>query len=214
MTKTLLCYGDSNTHGTVALQELGVFHRFDRATRWPGIVASRLGSDWHVIEEGQPGRTTVHDDPIEGAHRNGLTVLPSILESHRPIDLVVLMLGTNDLKPRFSVPARDISLSIERLIGVIQNSACGPDSGAPTVLLVAPVPIKEAGVMKEIFEGGTAKAEELSVLYQLVADKMGCLFVDAGTVTQTDPVDGIHLTKEAHLAIADLIHTKIEREFS
>jgi len=127
MTKTLLCYGDSNTHGTVALQELGVFHRFDRATRWPGIVASRLGSDWHVIEEGQPGRTTVHDDPIEGAHRNGLTVLPSILESHRPIDLVVLMLGTNDLKPRFSVPARDISLSIERLIGVIQNSACGPD---------------------------------------------------------------------------------------
>jgi len=141
MTRTLLCFGDSNTHGTIALDRLGAFKRHDRNVRWPGVAASLLGADWHVIEEGHPGRTTVHDDPIEGP---------------------ALMLGTNDLKPRFSVTPTDISLSVERLIKVIQASKSGPDQTAPEILVVAPVPIIETAVLKDIFAGGAAKSEEYS----------------------------------------------------
>lgn len=210
MTRTILCFGDSNTHGTVALEALGAFRRFARSERWPGILAETLGTEWHVIEEGHPGRTTVHNDPIEGPHRNGLTVLPSLLESHRPIDLVVLMLGTNDLKPRFSVTPTDVSLSIERLITMIQSSGSGPDGTAPQVLLVAPVPISEVGVLAGIFEGGAKKSRELSMLFQLTANNTGCTFLDAGSVAETDPIDGIHLTQDAHRAIAEAVRQKIE----
>ncbi len=127
MTRTLLCYGDSNTHGTLPMPTLDALGRYDRDTRWPGQL-QKLLPDWHVIEEGHPGRTTVHDDPIEGPHRNGLTVLPSILESHREIDAVILMLGTNDLKGRFSLNATDIALALEKLVLVIKASLAGPKS--------------------------------------------------------------------------------------
>lgn len=214
MTKTLLCFGDSNTHGTQALTNLGDMDRFDRDTRWPGVLAHELGSDWHVIEEGHPGRTTVHDDPIEGAHRNGATVLPSILESHRPIDLVVLMLGTNDLKPRFSLSPTDIALSVQKLIQMIATSTSGPEGSAPKILLVSPVPITETGCIAEIFSGGTSKSNQLAGLYEEVADRNGCSFLDAGTVAQTDTTDGVHLSAEAHRSIAQALHKKIKSEFS
>ena len=97
MTRTLLCYGDSNTHGTMPMPDLGFQGRYSRDERWSGRL-QRLLPDWEVIAEGHPGRTTVHDDPVEGAHRNGLTVLPALLETHRPVDAVLLKLGTNDLK--------------------------------------------------------------------------------------------------------------------
>ena len=114
MTRTLLCFGDSNTHGTMPMGDLSAMGRFDHRHRWTARLAGLL-PDWEVISEGHPGRTTVHDDPIEGAHRNGLTVLPALLESHRPIHAVLLMLGTNDLKERFSVNAGDIAQALERL---------------------------------------------------------------------------------------------------
>ncbi len=213
MKKTLLCYGDSNTHGTKALITREKFERFGPETRWPSQLEQLLGDDWHIIEEGHPGRTTVHDDPIEGAHRNGLTILPAILESHRALDLVVLMLGTNDLKPRFSVTPMDISLSVERLIRVIQGAECGQDGNPPEIILVAPVPILETGVLKEIFEGGSAKSQELSVLYQLVAERTGCAFYDAGADAKVDPVDGVHLSAEAHTTISGGLHKIIRGIF-
>jgi lysophospholipase L1-like esterase len=124
MTRTLLLFGDSNTHGTMAMPDLGFGGRFDREERWAGRLAKLL-PDWEVIAEGHPGRTTVHDDPVEGAHRNGLTVLPALLESHKPLDVVLVMLGTNDLKERFSVNACDVALSLERLVRVILGSGRG-----------------------------------------------------------------------------------------
>ena len=213
MSKTFLCFGDSNTHGTRALEALGVFDRMDRSARWPGVLAGLLGDAWHLIEEGHPGRTTLHDDPVEGPHRNGLTVLPSVLESHRPLDLVVLMLGTNDLKPRFSVTPTDIALSVERLVGVIKTSGCGPNAGPPKIVIVAPVAIAERGVLKEIFAGGAAKSRDLGALYSKVAERTGCAFFDASDVAQTDPLDGVHLSVEAHSAIAAGLHAVIERIF-
>ena len=113
MNRTILCFGDSNTHGTRAMRRPDDRRRFSKEDRWTGIMASCLGDDWTVVEEGLPGRTTVFDDPIEGQHKNGLRMLRGLLESHREIDLVIIMLGTNDLKFRFSVSATDIALGAE-----------------------------------------------------------------------------------------------------
>ena len=94
--KRILCFGDSNTWGWNPANK----ERFDENSRWTGILKNKLGENYDIIEEGLNGRTTVWDDPIEG-YKNGKKHLPSCLESHRPLDIVVLMLGTNDLKSRF-----------------------------------------------------------------------------------------------------------------
>lgn len=197
--KTILCFGDSNTHGTIALtglDDLGRMGRHDAATRWPGVMAAALGPGHHVIEEGLPGRTTVHDDPIEGAHMNGLAVLPAILASHRPLDLVIVMLGTNDCKARFSLTAFDIALGAGLLLEATARLA--PEAAR---LLVAPVPITETGFLAGMFEGGEAKSRALAPHYQTEARRWGADFTDLASVAQVDPTDGIHLTTDAHAAI-------------
>ena len=213
MRRTLLCYGDSNTHGTAPMAAWDDRARFGRDMRWPGLLARALALDWAVIEEGHPGRTTVHDDPIEGPHRNGLRILPAILESHYPIDVVLLMLGTNDLKSRFSVNATDIALALEKLIVVIQASAAGPDGSAPAVLLVAPPPILEVGCLAEIFEGGAVKSQGLGARVEAVAARAGVPFVDAGGDIAVSGVDGIHYAADAHATLAVTLTAAIRRHF-
>ena len=207
--KTLLCFGDSNTYGTPPMRALGEWGRFGPAERWPGVVRGRLGPGWLVAEEGLPGRTTLHDDPIEGAHKNGLRVLPALLETHRPIDLMTLMLGTNDLKVRFGVPAEDIALSVERLVEAVKASPAGPDGRAPAVLLIAPVPIREAGVFAAMFRGGAATSRRLGGLLEEVAGRLGTGFLDAGALVETDPDEGIHLAADQHERLGQAVHAWI-----
>ena len=208
----LLCFGDSNTHGTRALRFLHDRRRLARAERWPGVLEAALGAAWQVIEEGHPGRTTVHADPVEGAHKNGLAALPALLESHRPLDLVILMLGTNDLKARFAVPAYDIALSVERLVTMTAASDSGPEGAAPAVLLVAPAPIEERGFLAESFAGGADKSRRLAGHLREMAERQRIPFFDAGGVAAVDPLDGIHLGAEAHarlgVALAEVVHSR------
>lgn len=212
MTRTLLCYGDSNTHGTMPMASLDDIGRYGWHERWTGRLQALLPG-WQVIEEGHPGRTTVHDDPIEGEHRNGLRILPAILESHRPIDVVVLMLGTNDLKERFSVNAMDISLSIERLALTVRASASGPAQTAPGLILVAPPPILEVGDLGEIFAGGEAKSLDLAVRLGAVAERLGVPFIDAGEVIGVSEVDGIHYDEPAQAALAEEFARVVQDHF-
>ena len=212
MTRTVLLFGDSNTHGTMPMPDLGFSGRFDRDERWVGRLA-RLLPDWEVIAEGHPGRTTVHDDPVEGAHRNGLTVLPALLESHKPVDVVVVMLGTNDLKERFSVNAGDIALSLERLVRMIRASDCGPGGQGPKVLLVAPPPIIEVGCLAGMFAGGAAKSRALAAEVEAAAKRAGVPFLDAGKVVTVSPIDGIHYDAEANPALAEAFAAAIRAHF-
>ena len=212
MPRTILCYGDSNTHGTMPMPDLGSMGRYDRQTRWPGQLAALL-PDWQVIEEGLPGRTTVHDDPVEGAHRNGLTVLPAILESHRPIDVVILMLGTNDLKQRFSVNALDIALSLEKLVLAIRGSGCGPDGAAPGVILVAPPPILEVQDLGVMFAGGQAKSHDLGPRLAALARALEVPFVDAGSLIGVSEIDGIHYDEPAMAALAQAFAQAVTDHF-
>ncbi|WP_138469572.1 SGNH/GDSL hydrolase family protein [Poseidonocella sp. HB161398] len=201
--RVILCYGDSNTHGTSAIADDGSWYRYDTATRWPMRLAADLGPGYRVIEEGLPGRTTCLDDPFEGAFMNGLRILPAVLRSHKPVDLVVLMLGTNDLKTRFSVTAADIAKGAGRLVTEIRRQECGPGGGAPQILMVAPTPIIETGVPAPHMVGGAEKSRGLAGAMEAMAKAMGTEFYDAGLVARVDPQDGIHLTAEAHARLAE-----------
>lgn len=196
-----MVFGDSNTHGTRALARLDDLDRFDAATRWPGVMAAALGTGWQIIEEGQPGRTTTHDDPVSGAHKNGLTVLPALLESHRPLDAVIVMLGTNDLKARFALMPFDIAESAARLLRTVAHSTAGPAGAAPKRLLIAPVPILEAGLLAETFTGGAAKAQRLALHFETAAEACGAGFLDAASCGGVDPLDGVHLPPATHAAL-------------
>ncbi len=199
--RVLLCFGDSNTHGTMPMERLTDMGRFGWPERWPGVAAAALGPDWRVIEEGHPGRTTVHPDPVAGVHKSGVAVLPALLESHRPLDLVVLMLGTNDLKARFQVPPVEIAVSVEKLVLTVLQSFCGPGGGAPAVLVVCPPPVLEAGCLGEIFAGGAAKSARLPGFYAEIAARHGAGFLDAGRVIASSPVDGVHFDAAAQAGL-------------
>ena len=193
----VLCIGDSNTHGTRPMPSLDGAGRFGHEARWPSVMARALGPGFEVIAEGHPGRTTVHDDPTTGDYRNGVRVLPALLESHKPLDMVVLMLGTNDLKYCYHVSAFDIALSLERMVRVVQGFGAGVDKASPDILVVCPSPILEAGCLAEMFAGGAVKSQALAAAIKTMTDRLGVGFFDAGAVIKVSALDGIHYEAEA-----------------
>ena len=140
-------------------------------------------------------------------------MLPALLESHKPVDVVLIMLGTNDLKERFSVNAGDIALGLERLVRVIRTSGAGPGGAAPQVLLVAPPPIVETGCLAGMFAGGAAKSQALAAEIAAAAARAGVPFLDAGAVVTVSPIDGVHYDAEANPALAEAFATAIRAHF-
>ena len=125
--KSILCYGDSNTWGCIPLPGLDPASRFPPATRWPGVLRRELGDGYWIVEAGLNGRTTVWDDPLE-PHRNGRKLLLPTLLTHQPLDLVIIMLGTNDLKHRLNASAAEIAEGAGMLVDIVTGSGCGPDT--------------------------------------------------------------------------------------
>jgi lysophospholipase L1-like esterase len=203
---TIVCYGDSNTWGAIPMPSRAELGRFAPGDRWPGVLQEKLGSSHTVIAEGLNGRTTVHDDPMDGGPvKNGHRFLPVILESHAPIDLVIIKLGTNDLKMRFSVPACDIADGAGRLVDLVLAAKNAPAKTPPKVLLVAPAPLVPMGWIAEMFTGGLEKSKTLGSEYRRVAEDRGVAFLDAGTVVVSSPVDGIHLDKDMQRKLGEAI---------
>lgn len=211
--RVLLVFGDSNTHGTPPLPARDALGRHPPGTRWPDVAAAALGPGWQVIAEGQPGRTTTHDDPVEGSHKNGRRVLPALLETHRPVDVVAILLGTNDLKARYGLPAIDIALGLEKLALAVRASNAGPRGAPPEVLLIAPVPIAEAGCLAEIFAGGATNSRAIAPALAEVAARLGMPFLDAGLHAATDPLDGVHLDAAAHRSLGAAVAAAVNRNW-
>jgi lysophospholipase L1-like esterase len=207
--KTILCYGDSLTWGYSA--ELQGRHAYE--DRWPSVLQAELGAAARVIPEGLNGRTTAYDDHLADADRNGARVLPTILASHDPLDLVVILLGTNDLKPFICGHAIGIKQGIERLVEVTRNHAYFFDAPPPAVLLVSPPPLCETdnADFAAMFEGGITESKKLAGLYAQIAEEHRCSFFDAGTVAKTTPLDGIHLDAENTRAIGKALAPVVKK---
>ena len=199
--KEVLCYGDSNTWGYNPVTQA----RFERDERWTGVLQQTLGNEYHVIEEGLNGRTTVWDDPVEGKHKNGRTYLLPCLETHQPLDLVIIMLGTNDLKKRFSATAFDIAYGAAALVNIANKSNCGRNEKPPKVLLLAPPLLGKLTEFAEMFEGGRKKSEKFSQHFKTVAGECGCEFFDTSAVIRSSDADGVHFEREDHRALGEAV---------
>ena len=214
MKKHIVCFGDSNTHGYCA--ETGM--RFDEETRWSSLLQKRLGDEFLVIEEGLNGRTAVFDDPIYG-DMSGLGYISPCLLTHEPVDLLIVMLGTNDTKERFGCTPECIALGMRRLLQKAMVTADAWRGGVPAVLLMTPQNIdpryKQAALGEIMGDGCAEKSAGLSAVYSKLADDLGCWYLDVNQEIETAPnsVDYMHLTKEGHRQLADAVSRKVKDIF-
>lgn len=200
--KHILCYGDSNTFGTDPIG--GGRHPLE--VRWTGRLQALLGAEYRVIEEGMGGRTTVFADAVE-PYRCGLESLYVALTVHRPIDLVVIMLGTNDLKQRFHITKNDIGRALARLLKEVQDYPFAPKYPAPKVLVVSPVLIKD-GVSKtfgSFNEEAPAMSRYLREEQQTAAAQYGAYFFDAAEIAEASDEDKLHMNAENHEKLAQAL---------
>lgn len=192
--KSILAYGDSLTFGANP-EPNGPRHAFE--DRWPSVLGAGLVGKARVIAEGLGGRTTAHDDWFANADRNGARILPTLLASHAPLDLIIIMLGTNDLKPFLGRTVGEAGRGMVRLVEVIRGHVAQRREPEPAILLVSPPPIVDtanADMMAHF--GGRGVLEESKGFareYERRAREQGVHFFDAGSVATADPRDGVHL---------------------
>jgi lysophospholipase L1-like esterase len=209
--KNILCYGDSNTYGYNP--ENG--KRYPENIRWTGRLLSLLGSDYRVIEEGCNGRTTVFTDPIESWKR-GIDYLRPCLNSHKPIDLVILMLGSNDLKEMYHATAEEIADGAGQLVEVIKTFTEEKQGFVPKILLMAPPKIG-AGINNSPFnaqfnETAIERSSRFPELYKKVADEKNCIFINTADYIKSSEKDSLHLDVDAHARLAEEIFKAIKKE--
>lgn len=189
--KSILAFGDSLTWGFVA----GEWTRHVFEDRWPNVLAAGLGGQARVVEEGQNGRTTVFDDETTFETRNGSVALPLLLVSHQPIDLVIIMLGTNDIKFAARCRAFDASMGMARLIEIVQKFSFLPSYKTPQILIVSPPALVKTDDewFNDLWGHAIAESKLFAKHYARVAEEMNVHFFDAGTVAVADKTDGGHL---------------------
>lgn len=210
IAKTILCYGDSNTWG----QKPGHSGRYPADTRWTGVLQNALGTDFYVIEEGLGGRTT-DVDYTNRPGRNGKTYLGPCLESHEPINMVIVMLGTNDLKIEFRRTARDIASALQGLIELIQQKTSSEGWPTAKVMVVSPILINNSATrFLEFYQNhfddeSVRQSQQLAGELQKVANQLGCVFVDAAKVAHAGD-DGVHFTQASHQALGTLLAHQVQ----
>jgi len=201
MAKSILCYGDSITWGYNPVDG----SRFAPEHRWSRVLEDALQGRARVIEEGLNGRTAATDEPSR-ANRNGFAMLPPLLEAHAPLDVVIIMLGTNDSAPCYGLTAGRIALNCGALIRTVNGSLAGPAGAAPQTILIAPPPLGSLSAeMSLLYAGGQATSRGLADTYSTVAARFGALFFDAGQVTKVSAVDGVHLDPEGQTQLGSKV---------
>ena len=213
--KNILCFGDTNTWGVNPVDE----SRLPFEKRWTGILAQKLWPEIRVIEEGQCGRTTVCDDPVD-LYKNGLDYLMPCLDGHRPLDLVIVMLGTVQLKGRFHQSAEDITLGVERIIQAILNSGAGVGGKSPKILLISPIRIGEVekGPLAATFfmDDNRERQQKFKEQFHGLAKRYDLGFMAAEDYAMTSELDGIHISEESHepfaLAVSEKIYELLDDE--
>ncbi len=207
--KNILCYGDSNTWGYNAATK----DRFPAHARWTGVLSRELGPGYKIIEEGLNGRTTVWNDPIEG-YKNGKDYLIPCLESQRPLDLVIIMLGTNDLKKRFSLSAFDISEGARVLVEIAMRNGEDCNGNPPKILLVSPILVGDIYQSQwgELFdyENSIERSKKFASYYKSKAEELGCEFMNAAEYADPSPIDAIHMDASEHKKLGEAFAKKVK----
>ncbi|MDR2048662.1 MAG: SGNH/GDSL hydrolase family protein [Treponema sp.] len=209
--KTILFYGDSNTWGYVP----GAGTRFPYEQRWTSIVRKKLGPDYDVIVEALNGRTTAFDDPVCPL-RNGQFAFSLILESHAPVNLLVIMLGSNDCKERLHNRPATIAWGMRSLVELARGKGFGPSGRDPKILILSPPSMTEGDQSRANFDlreftGSQAIAAGLSPEYRKIAAENGCYFLDTAPIAKPSPIDGLHLTVEANAVLGEWISGEIAK---
>jgi lysophospholipase L1-like esterase len=214
----IMAFGDSNTFGTASVAVPPSF-RLAAEDRWPRVMQFCLTSA-EVVEEGLPGRTTDLEDLQEpvpgGVSYSGLQHLPTALASHQPLDLVILMLGTNDAKARFERDAHDIAAGMRRLVSTVKSSQSIMGYTAPSVLVISPPAIASSvvnGRFVEMFACGSLLTAALPDLYRAIAREFSADFLDANDIISTDGIDGVHWTVHTHRTFGTAVATWIAGKY-
>jgi len=205
MVKRVLCFGNSNTWGYIP----GIGERFDYNSRWAGILAQSLNGKYQIIEEGLNGRTIAWDDPTHNG-RNGLKYLIPCLETHRPLDIVIIFLGTNDLKNYFNGSIQDIANNMDKMIKIIKDVQYGSNGNPPQILLLSIPHISKIDRRDSSFINAREKSIRLTALYQEIALNNHIKFLDITATIKPSSIDGVHLNKENHQKLAQLLIQKIK----
>lgn len=209
--KNILCFGDSNTYGSNPADG----SRFGRYQRWTGRLQSILGSGWYVIEEGLGGRTTVWPDPLSPG-RCGIEALPMLLETHSPLDWVIIMLGTNDYKHRFSALPIDIALGIGQLAALTKSHSAAHGLPVPKVLVVSPIVlgdrVEEAIAPAGICSSAVRDSYRLAPLVKAEAKAQSVYFFDAASVAKPSPLDHLHMDEQNHAALAKALADFLQKQ--
>jgi lysophospholipase L1-like esterase len=213
MRKHIVCIGDSNTHGYCAdpkdCADGGI--RFNEDERWTCLLQKGLGDSYLVTEEGLSGRTTVFPDPLY-ENLDVFSYFWGLLKSHEYIDLLIIMLGTNDSKERFHASPATIAWGMERLCRKAMITDCWVPGTKPNILIVAPPPmdkrVETSCVTDEVGVGAVEKSEKLAAYYEKKAELLGLHFMDAAGC-EFNEIDFMHLTKKGHRQLADRFLEKI-----
>lgn len=217
MKKHILCIGDSNTHGYCAdpadCADGGI--RFNEEERWTCLLQKALGDAYLVTEEGLSGRTTVFADPIH-ENMDVLSYVYALLKSHEYIDLLIIMLGTNDTKERFNASPATIAWGMERLVRKAMAVDCWTPGSKPNILIVSPPPIgkgvETSDVADEMGIGSVEKSEKLAAYYEKTAQLLGVHFMDAAGC-EFNTLDFMHLTRKGHRQLAEKFAKRIPQLF-
>ncbi|GAA4649722.1 SGNH/GDSL hydrolase family protein [Kistimonas scapharcae] len=208
--KTILCYGDSITWGYIP----GTAARYPLQLRWPSVLQATLGTDYHVIAEGLTGRYTVHEDPFR-VGRNGAALLQPILETHAPIDLLILFLGTNDVLHNPELTAYDAAQGVACLTHIAQRSQTGPAGAAPKIMIISPPRIHTLShELLQQCHGDITQSESFDKHFRAVATQHQCAFLDAAACVEPSPLDGVHLDEHAQAALGSAIANRVGSIFT
>lgn len=202
--KRILCFGDSNTYGYKPDKS----GRFDETVRWTGTISQRLGDDYRVIEEGLCGRTTIFEDELRTGRR-GIDLVGALVETHNPIDIFVVMLGTNDCKTRYKASAGIIAKGLERLIEEAEIKS----SNKMKILVISPIllgkGVGEEGYDTEFDEHSELVSAQLAAEYEKLAKEKGYYYLDASRYAASSPIDREHLDSEGHARLAEAVYNKL-----
>lgn len=208
----IVCFGDSNTWGYDPVTHT----RYGEETRWPMVLQGLLGEAYQIIEEGQNGRTIASPDPWEWGTKCGLDYVLPMLETHNPIDLLIIMLGSNDLKRKFHLPAPDIAGSLQNMLMQVRGFAAY-QLGCPDlkILIVSPPALGSElarSPLAAFFDIADAQAQSQALphWYSLVAEQFRCEFLNATELVAGSEADQLHLSPEGHRILAAALRDKIE----